>query len=565
MSTISNNRKMKKTILFINNVDAVCGVYQHGKLISQLLENSKKYTVVYKECNSINQLIEYHNSIHPDIIIYNYHPALFSFLPQNYGVLKSFYNVKHIGLITDGTQNVLLNKHVHDNLTPGGSVGTEFCPQIFDRYLFMDPETIETDYIKKVLPTIPYYDITKPILPNEKVVIGSFGFGGADKGFNRLVKKVESEFDEAIIRIHIPFATYGDKEGAQAKSRVDECRAVITKPGIELVATHDFIPESEILDYLHESDINIFVYNDNPAQGIASTPHFGIAVNKPFLVSNTAKTRHLIGVSEDVDMDKNTIKEAILKGTNLVEPFRNVWSRENALKSYEKVFDELIDLNHYYGASTPPLDSIIASAFPKDGYKGACIDIGAGDGKLGSNTLYFERNGWDCLCVEPNPIYTDYLNACREKVIVAAITSNSEVGTMPLKVIKVNTTGVHDGDPPHQYGALTSLQTDEKLYQRFKQQGLILEEYEVPTRVMTLTECIEENNFPTKIDFISIDTEGTELDVIKSIDFNKIQVSMFVIENNFKTTEMEDYLSPLGYVKYLTHEENDFYIQKSLI
>jgi FkbM family methyltransferase len=554
---------MRKIILFINPTNATCGVYQHGKLVAQLLENSKDYAVVYKECSSINQLVEFYNTIHPDIIIYNYHPSLLGFLVQNYNAIRALYNVQHVGLITDGTQEVLLNKSIHDNLTPGGSVGTAFCPPIFDRYLFMDPETVETAYIKKVLPTIPLYkEVHKAV--NKKVTIGSFGFGGTDKGFNKLVEKVEEEFDEAIIRVHIPFATYGDSDGANAKARVEECKAVITKPGIELVATHDFLPESEILDYLHDCDINIFVYNDaQNAQGVASTPHFGIAVNKPFLVSNTSKTRHLIGISDLVDMNKTTIKKALVSGKNLVKPFRDAWSRENALRSYEKVFNGLIDLEHYYGASTPPLDSIIASAFPKDGYKGVCIDIGAGDGKLGSNTLYFERNGWDCLCIEPNPIYTEYLQACRKNVVTAAVTSNTEASTMPLKVVKVNTVGVHDGDPPHQYGALTSLQTDEKLYQRFKQQGLILEEYEVSTKVMTLTNCIEENSFPTKIDFISIDTEGTELDVIKSIDFNKIQVSMFVVENNFKTTEIEDYLQPLGYIKYLTHEENDFYIHNS--
>jgi hypothetical protein len=55
------------------------------------------------------------------------------------------------------------------------------------------------------------------------------------------------------------------------------------------------------------------------------------------------------------------------------------------------------------------------------------------------------------------------------------------------------------------------------------------------------------------------------LSFIKSIDFNKITVSMFVIENNFKTTEVEDYLKQYGYIKHLSHEENDFYILEELL
>ena len=556
---------MKKSILFVNNMNAACGVYQHGRLVCNLLETSIDYTVHYRECGNIKDVSNAYNTIHPDIIIYNYHPSLFEFLVNNHTVLRSFANTKHVGLITDGTQDVLLDPNIHDNLKPYGSVGTVFCPQIFDRYIFMDPETVDTQYIKKVLPTIPYFDETKEHNPNRKITVGTFGFGGKDKGFDDLIKLVESELDDAIIKIHIPFATYGDRDGSSAKERVAECYNAVTKPGIELEITHDFIPESDVLDYLHSSDINIFLYNDAyGSQGIASTPHFAIAVNKPFLVTNTSKTRHLIGVNPDIDYNVTSIQSALDNGLELVRPFRETWSRSNTLQSYETVFNELLLEEQYYGASTPPIDSILASAFPSD-YKGVCIDIGAGDGKLGSNTMYFERRGWKCLCVEPNPIYLDYLNACRDNVVVAAITNDTTIDTLPLKVVKVITTEVHDGDPPHQYGALTSLRTDEKLYDHFKRNGHILEEYEVPTKVMTLTNCIEENNFPNYIDFISIDTEGTELDILKSIDFDKIHISVFVIENNFKTNDIEDYLTPYGYTKYLTHEENDFFILKSLI
>lgn len=556
---------MKHNILFVNNLNAACGVYQHGKLVYQLLRESTKYEINYIECDDMKTIVASYNAIHPDIIIYNYHPSLFGFLVKNYNVMRSLHNVKHIGLITDGTLDVLQNPKIHDNLKMGSNVGTTFCPPIFDRYLFMDPETVETSYIKKVLPTIPYFEPTEDTIPNQKVVIGSFGFGGKDKGFDDLIRMVENEFDEAVIRIHIPFATYGDPDGSGAKERVLECKKVITKPGIELIATHEFLSELEILNFLHANDINIFLYNDvYKSQGIASTPHFAIAVNKPFLVTNTSKTRHLIELSSEIDCNVSNIKTALERGSSLVDIFTDSWSRKNTLTSYERVFDELILEEHFYGASNPPVDSILASAFATD-YKGVCIDIGAGDGKLGSNTMYFERRGWNCLCVEPNPVYEKYIRSCRRNVVTSAITSDVSDTTKPLKVVKVTTTAVHDGDPPHQYGALTSLETDQNLYNTFKSQGRILEEYEIPIKVQSLTDCIEENNFPTTIDFISIDTEGTELDVIKSIDFNKIHVSIFVVENNFKTNEVNEYLSQFGYKKYLEHEENDFYILESLI
>ncbi len=558
---------MKPIILFINNESAACGVYQHGLLVSKLLLESTKYNIIYKECGNIQTYVQLFNDIHPDIIIYNYHPSLFEFIVANYyTVIQKLDNVKHIGLITDGTQDILLHENMWKYLKPNGPVGTAFCPQIFDRYLFMDPETIETQYIKKVLPTIPKFDFTNiESFINDKVIVSSFGFGGKDKGYIDLINRVQDEFDFADIRLHIPFATYGDADGAGAKERVAECQAAINKPGIQLIPSHNFMTEQEVLEFLYKSDINIFMYvQDKGNMGIASTPHFAIAVKKPFLVQNASKTRHLIGISPEVDINKTTIKEALVKGSSMTEPFNKVWSRENTLLSYENVLDNVMAEEHFFGAGNPPIDAIIASTFP-DNYIGNCIDVGAADGRLGSNTLYFERKGWNCLCIEPNPIYEEYLRDCRDNVVMAAITSNAVEEERPLHIFKVLTTKLHDGDPVHQHGAMTSLEVDKKLYEQFKNKGMILEEYDDIVKVWTLTECIERNNFPTTIDFISIDTEGTELDVLKSIDFNKIKVIMFVVENNFGTHDIEDYLKPFGYRRIPTNGVNDLYILESYI
>ena len=47
--------------------------------------------------------------------------------------------------------------------------------------------------------------------------IGSFGFGTPNKGFEKLVSKVLGEFDEAVIRLNIPYADFGDSEGLNAR------------------------------------------------------------------------------------------------------------------------------------------------------------------------------------------------------------------------------------------------------------------------------------------------------------------------------------------------------------
>ena len=56
----------------------------------------------------------------------------------------------------------------------------------------------------------------------------------------------------------------------------------------------------------------------------------------------------------------------------------------------------------YYGQFET--DRYIQSYF-EPSFRGTCIEVGATDGILGSNTYYFERQGWTSLCVEPNYNY----------------------------------------------------------------------------------------------------------------------------------------------------------------
>jgi len=59
---------------------------------------------------------------------------------------------------------------------------------------------------------------------------------------------------------------------------------------------------------------------------------------------------------------------------------------------------------------------------------------------------------------------------------------------------------------------------------------------------------------------LSIDTEGTEIEVLKGFDIKKWKPKLLVIENNFNDPEIEKYLSTFGYIKNKRIEVNDFYI-----
>jgi hypothetical protein len=56
-----------------------------------------------------------------------------------------------------------------------------------------------------------------------------------------------------------------------------------------------------------------------------------------------------------------------------------------------------------------------------------------------------------------------------------------------------------------------------------------------------------DENGVRKVDYMSIDTEGGELKILKSIDLKSYDVRVISIENNYKDPAISDHLLGLGY------------------
>ena len=86
-------------------------------------------------------------------------------------------------------------------------------------------------------------------------------------------------------------------------------------------------------------------------------------------------------------------------------------------------------------------------------------------------------------------------------------------------------------------------------------------------KTITLNDLIAENTDKKSIDYISIDTEGSEYEIIKNFDFNKYAVEIFTIEHNYikeKRDKIYDLLIKNNYVRVfdnLSHWD-DWYIKK---
>ena len=82
---------------------------------------------------------------------------------------------------------------------------------------------------------------------------------------------------------------------------------------------------------------------------------------------------------------------------------------------------------------------------------------------------------------------------------------------------------------------------------------------------VSLTDLLNEHNAPAYIDFISIDTEGSEFGILEHFDFSRYQFGLIVVEHNYETEKREKLLSLLSKNQYKRifpdfSSEDDWYV-----
>jgi FkbM family methyltransferase len=175
-------------------------------------------------------------------------------------------------------------------------------------------------------------------------------------------------------------------------------------------------------------------------------------------------------------------------------------------------------------------DDWALSQFPQ-AFQGYACEVGAFDGKTHSQTLLLEQHGWTCLCIEPNPIMFKKLKKLRPFVMECACAAQAKDS---------ETFYIHE-DNQEAHSALKPI-TDHPIWHP-KEGARILK---VPVRVKTLDSCLNEANF-RKLDFLSIDVEGGELDVLEGFSTGRWHPKLIIAESWNKQTPITPYLSERGY------------------
>lgn len=196
-------------------------------------------------------------------------------------------------------------------------------------------------------------------------------------------------------------------------------------------------------------------------------------------------------------------------------------------------------------------DEILASIF-LDKPLGLCVEVGANDGRTGSTTLFFEQRGWNCVLVEPNPELCIQLRAER-KAFVAECAASNEEGEAVLNVGE-------GGDLAH---GVSTIESSDAALATLHGYGFRSRPLTVPTQ--RLDTVLEESGFDGPIDFVSIDVEGHELNVLKGFSIERWQPRIVIIEDNavFQDREVRDYMVQRGYHPFRRTGVNDWFARNN--
>jgi FkbM family methyltransferase len=173
---------------------------------------------------------------------------------------------------------------------------------------------------------------------------------------------------------------------------------------------------------------------------------------------------------------------------------------------------------------------------------GFFVEVGANQPQEGSQSWQFEQSGWNGILVEPQPDLAARLaQSRRARVVAAACSSPANAGTS----MTLHVSGPHSSLRPEL--AVTGVVAKATI--------------DVPVR--TLDDILQEAGAPVPIDFVSIDVEGHEVEVLSGFDLARWRPRLILIEDHVTNLATHRCLTQAGYRLIRRTGLNGWYVPRA--
>lgn len=182
---------------------------------------------------------------------------------------------------------------------------------------------------------------------------------------------------------------------------------------------------------------------------------------------------------------------------------------------------------------------------------GFFVEVGAWDGIKFSNTFTLEHHhGWNGILIEPMAEYFTQLVQNRPTAQCSESLLWSESGVIKEFLVSSNC-DPNDTTISMLSGIVDTL--DRQRHSKWEHRLL---------KTKTLTEELDYWEAPYNIDYLSLDTEGSELEILKGLDFGRYRPNFISVEHNHKAGPRKaigDYLTAKGYRFLRDNHCDDYY------
>lgn len=170
--------------------------------------------------------------------------------------------------------------------------------------------------------------------------------------------------------------------------------------------------------------------------------------------------------------------------------------------------------------------------------EGIFVEVGANDPKDGSQSLRLEEAGWRGLLVEPLSEHAAELRRLRKAHV-------EEVACGPRDR--------HDTIMQFKVAGVASTLADEFINHK------MVEQETRPVHVVTLDSLLQKHGLD-RIDFLSLDVEGYELEVLDGLSLERCRPAFILIEDRVRDLKRHDYLTAKGYKVVRRSGANGWYV-----
>jgi FkbM family methyltransferase len=190
---------------------------------------------------------------------------------------------------------------------------------------------------------------------------------------------------------------------------------------------------------------------------------------------------------------------------------------------------------------------LVQTHFKREGY---FVEFGAADGLELSNSYLLEKSfGWRGIVAEPARVWQSGLIENRDCHIETACVWKNSASTLDFQEVE--------------YAPLSTIEeyADSDYHAGARKRGKTY-----PVKTISLLDMLLKFDAPATIDYLSIDTEGSEFDILDSFDFTRYRFRVITCEHNFTAmrSKIYDLLTAKGYTRVFENRSDfdDWYIHQ---